>query len=379
MFNLSGEEKSWIDEIWNKLDSKLSKTAIKSYDKLPYTSINGTHDDRSGEEGIDWWTNGFWPALMILMYDATKNEQYLKTARHGMDKLDELFYSKIDALHHDVGFMWNISSGADYRITGDKKERNRFLLAANTLMGRYNDAGKYICAWNGEDKKGWAIIDCMMNIPLLYRASEETKDDRFKMVAMNHADTTMKFHVRADGSCNHVNEYDYMNGGFVTNHTGQGYGEYQLSSWSRGQAWALYGFVLSYIFTKKTDYLDTAKRVAHYFIANVCTTDWIPLCDFRAPETPVIYDSTAGACAACGLLEIANSVNDLEKNMYISAAINILKALEKKCCNWEDNEDAILLMGTERYGYGEHMPIIYGDYFFAEAIYKLKGFKTLFW
>ena len=154
-----------------------------------------------------WWTNGFWPALMILMYDATGREQYLKTAHNAMNMLDAAF-SEYDALNHDMGFMWDISAGYDYRLTGNKKERNRFLLAASLLMSRFNNNGRFIRAWNGSEHKGWAIIDCMMNLPLLYRASEELDDDRFKMVAVAHADTTMKYHVRDDGSCNHINEYD---------------------------------------------------------------------------------------------------------------------------------------------------------------------------
>ena len=368
--------KEFAKETWEKLDKKLSHTAIKSYDKIPYTSINGVHDDRTDD--ICWWTNGFWSALMTLMYAATKKEQYIKTARHSMDKMDKALMD-YDGLHHDVGFMWNISSGMDYRITGDKKERNRFLLAANHLMGRFNKDAGFIRAWNdwaeGQCVKGWAIIDCMMNTPLLYRAAQEIKDDRFSMVANAHADKTMKYHVRADGSCNHINEYDPKTGEFVKTHTGQGM--YEGSSWSRGQAWGLYGFALSYRYTKNKEYLDTAKRMAHYFIACASKTNWLTQCDFRQPLDEELYDTTAGACAACGLLEIADSVPESEKALYFDGAVNILKALEKEC-DWTDKEDAILLKGTERYAdkKGHHIPIIYGDYFFAEGIYRLMGYDT---
>ena len=368
--------KEFAKETWEKLDKKLSHTAIKSYDKIPYTSINGVHDDRTDD--ICWWTNGFWSALMTLMYAATKKEQYIKTARHSMDKMDKALMD-YDGLHHDVGFMWNISSGMDYRITGDKKERNRFLLAANHLMGRFNKDAGFIRAWNdwaeGQCVKGWAIIDCMMNTPLLYRAAQEIQDDRFSMVANAHADKTMKYHVRADGSCNHINEYDPQTGEFVKSHAGQGM--YEGSSWSRGQAWGLYGFALSYRYTKNKEYLDTAKRMAHYFIACASKTNWLTQCDFRQPLDEELYDTTAGACAACGLLEIADSVPESERALYFDAAFNILKALEKEC-DWTDKEDAILLKGTERYAdkKGHHIPIIYGDYFFAEGIYRLMGYDT---
>ena len=107
----------------------------------------------------------------------------------------------------------------------------------------------------------------------------------------------------------------------------------------------------------------------------------MPNCDFRAPSQPVIKDTTAGAIAACGLIEIANNVNEYEKKTYLDAAINILKAMEEKCCNWGTDEQAILTMGTTAYHdlKGRNIPIIYGDYYFIEAILKLKGNNILFW
>ena len=188
---------------------------------------------------------------------------------------------------------------------------------------------------------------------------------------MAHADMAMRDHVREDGSMNHIVVHDPESGEMVETLGGQGYGV--GSTWSRGESWGLYGFILSYIHTGEERYLDTAKKIAHYFISNVADTDYLPLVDFRAPEEPVLYDSTAGAIAACGLIEIAKHVPEFEQRPYITAAIKILKAMEEKFCNWEENEDSILQMGTEMYTKGIHMPIIYGDYFFAEAIAKLRG------
>ena len=362
----------WVKEIWGKLDTKLSRTAVSSFDKIPYTTEGGVHDNML-EKSPSWWTNGFWPALMILMYAGTGKEQYLKTARNAMKSLDRALFT-FDGLHHDVGFMWNISAGVDYRLTGDAEERNRMLVAANHLMGRYNSNGEYFVAWNGEDIEGLAIIDCMMNIPLLFRATEETGNKRFAYAAQKHADKTMKFHVRPDGSCNHINRYDVETGDFIETLGGQGY--CTGSSWTRGQAWGLYGFALAYRYTKNTDYLDTAKRIAHYFLAAEEAFDFITPCDFRQPKEPKLYDSTAAACATCGLLEIADLVEEPQKEMYRQAALRLLEATEKAFCNWEENEDAILLKGTGSYEREHHIPIIYGDYFFAEAIYRLMGLDT---
>lgn len=374
--------KSFIDETWAKLDAKLAKVAVRSRNKIPYTTINGVHDDLQ-ENRISWWTNGFWGGLMWLMYIGSKNEEYKITAENAEKLMDKAF-DDLTELHHDVGFMWHIMSGVNYRLTGDMKSRNRNLLAAMSLASRYNISGKFIRSWNGtwEDNlttEGLTIIDCMMNIPLLFWASKELGDSRFYKIAEAHADMAMRDHVRPDGSVNHIVCHDVETGELLSTHRGQGYAV--GSSWSRGASWALYGFVLAYVYTGKEEYLDTAKKVAHYFISNLILDDWLPIVDFRAPEEPKRYDSTAGAVAACGLIEIAKQVPEHEKKMYLDAAIKILRAMEASFCNWEDSEDAVLLMGTEMYhkDTGNHIPIIYGDYFFAEAILKLRGEEFLPW
>lgn len=372
-----------LDAVWQKVDSKLAKVAVRSRDKIPYTTDeNGVHDDKSQSDPC-FWTNGFFGGMMWLMYAATKNDEYLKTARRNEELLDAAF-KKYDSLHHDVGFMWHILSGADYRLTGDKDARLRNLYAANILAGRYNIKGGYIAAWNnwcGEDHRTWTIIDCMMNIPLLYWASAEKGDDRYKYIAMAHADMAMNDHVRPDGSVRHIVVHHLEEPGVEKVLGGQGYNEH--SSWSRGAAWAIYGFALSYIHTGKQEYLDTAKRVAHFFIA-ACCSDWKVRADFRTPEEPVEYDSTAAACAACGLLEIAKLVPEHEKKMYRDAALNLLSVIDENWCNYDENIDYLVGMGTELYredphDRAVHLPIIYGDYFFVEALTKLKDVDFLAW
>ena len=374
MFDLTKaaeQDKAFIDGVWEKLDKKLSVVAERSRDKVPYTTENGTHINN---HNISWWTNGFWPGLMWLMYYGTKNDTYKQTAERTEELLDEALEGFF-GLHHDVGFMWHISAGVNYRITGNEKSKVRTMYAASTLAARYNLNAKIIRAWNSDPCV--AIIDCMMNIPLLYRESVYSKDDRFKNIAVAHANMAMCDHIRPDGSVHHIVRHDPQTGEVLENIGGQGYGV--GSSWSRGQAWAIYGFVLSYIHTGYEEYLDAAKSVAHYFIANAATTDYLPLCDFRAPDEPVYYDSTAAVCTACGLIEIARCVPEYEKKMYIDAAMKLLMAAEKEWCNWDDNEDSVLQMGTEAYYNGIHMPIIYGDFFLAEALLKLKGEEFLMW
>ena len=368
------ENQEWINSTWEKLDKKLSYTAVKSRDKIPHTTRNGVHDDHSKGKDIVMWTNGFWGGLMWLMYSATGKDCYKQTAITSEKLLDQAFHY-MDAWNHDVGFMWHILSGANYKLTGDLTSRNRNLIAAMSLMSRYNVEGDYIRCWNdwitGEDVSGWTIIDCLMNLPLLYWASEELKDTRFKKVAVRYADMAMRDHVRTDGSIHHIVIHDTEHAGVVLGtNVGQAYSE--NSSWARGTAWGLYGFTLSYLHTKEDKYLQTSKKIANYFIENAKKTNWLPLLDFKQPAEPIYYDSTSGAIAACGLIEIAKYVEDTEKDFYLRAALSILQAMEKNWCDWSAEEDGILLMGSHAYGRGIHTSIIYGDYFFTEAVLKLK-------
>lgn len=248
-------------------------------------------------------------------------------------------------------------------------------LEQSTLISpasRFNPNG-FIRAWN-EDRTGWAIIDCMMNLNLLYHAGEWTGDPRFRMIAMRHADTAMEHFVRADGSCNHIVIFDPETGAVLDTPAGQGFAP--GSAWSRGQAWALYGFALSYIHTGKKEYLTVSQRVAEYYLSQVAN-DWIPRCDFRQPEGDDLRDACAGAIAACGLLELARLT---ETKRYFDAALATLGALEAHCTKWDSASPAILTRCTGSYHGNDHnIAMIYADFFFTEAILKLRGDPFLFW
>ena len=381
MNNVILQNQLWIDDIWEKVDRKLRRVAVKSRDKLPYTTKNGEHDNRA-EKDVWWWTNGFWGGMMWLMYQATGNEDYRITAERSEQLLDPAF-SRFEELHHDVGFMWHLVSGASYRITGNPSSRNRNLFAAATLASRYNVLGEYIQAWNGEGQIGYSIIDCLMNLPLLYWATEEIGDPRFKAIAVKHMDMALRDHIREDGSVNHIVDHKRDQVGVVQILAGQGYRP--DSCWSRGLAWAIYGTVLAYIYVGKTEYLAAAQKIADYFIRECKKTDYFPVVDFRAPDLPRYYDSTAAMCAVCGILELAKWVPQPDGERYTQEAIAILKACMEKYCDFGDDEDAIVLMGSERYPHKEsdfrglHIPIIYGDFFFVEAMLKLKKSDFLIW
>lgn len=364
----------WVNDTWTKVEKKMSAVRERSADKIPYTAEKGVHDDWKDKK-ISRWTNGFWAGILWLMYMETGEERYREIAEYNEKLLDKALCDT-ENLNHDVGFLWLLSAGANYRLFGGAESKNRILTAASVLAARYHIEKRFIRAWNGDEKKGFSIIDCMMNLPLLYLATDITGDDRFSLIARAHADSAMENHLRTDGSVYHVVCYG-ENGVSIPDKT-QGY-DSKTSSWSRGQAWAIYGFTLSYLHTGEEKYLAAAKRAAHYFMANTAENA-VPLCDFRAPAEPVYYDTSAGTCAACGLIELARVLPEYEKPLYLSAAMRLLQAVSKDYCDFNPSTDALVLGGCESYHDGsQNLPLIYGDYYFIEALYKLRGGKVLLW
>lgn len=372
------ENAAWIDSVWEKLTQKMPYALSKAreFEGFPYT-VRGGEWAGGPEDGASWWTNGFWPAAMWQMYLHTNDERYREEAQRAEGMLDEAFFD-FDRLHHDVGFLWLISSGVNFRLTGCDLSRKRTLAAANLLAGRFNPAG-FIRAWN-EHKTGWAIIDTMMNLNLLYWASDFTGDPRFRKIAVKHADTVIEHFIRDDGSSEHIVVFDPETGAPAEKLGGQGYAA--GTSWSRGQGWALYGFTLTYTHTCADRYLDTARRIANYFVDNLEGRDnWIPRCDFRQPDEPAIVDDIAGGLGACALIELSSHVPQAESARYFNAAMCILKDMEKVDADWSNDSPAILRRCTGAY-HGEHhrhIPMQYGDYFFIEALAKLRGEKLRFW
>lgn len=366
-----------LQNIQSRIDKKIAAECGRIGYKIPYIAENGTYVKDMREENLSWWTNGFWGGMLWQLYQATGRDIYRERAEHVEEELDRAL-ENFEGLHHDVGFMWQLTAVADYKLTGNPVSRRRALHAASLLAGRYNLTGQFIRAWN-LDKTGWMIIDCMMNLSLLYWAAEETKDPRFGQIADSHAQTALRVLMREDGSCSHIAVLDPDTGELLETPAGQGYAP--GSSWSRGQAWAIYGFALAYRHSGRKEYLDAAKRAAHYFIANAAMTGGIPLVDFRAPENPVIVDTTAGACAVCGLLEIEEHVPELEKRLYRYHSEKMLEALIDRHCNFNPDEDGILQDGTAAYHRKEdvEVPIIYGDYFLTEAVLRLSGQALMIW
>lgn len=360
--------KSKLDKICQKFLATIDRCGA---DYIFYQAKKGRYTENKAKTDIVWWTNGFDSGIFWQLNNYRQNSEFVIAAEKIENELDQAF-NKYEGLHHDVGFMWLPSAVANYRITQNDRSYWRGRHAADLLSGRYNLAGNYLRSWN-KDHAGWVIIDSMFNIQLLYWASEVTKDPRFRMMANKHAHTVMNNHVRPDGSVAHIVVFDPRTGEKIKTLGGQGYGV--GSSWSRGQAWALAGFDCAFRHTQDPEYLATSKRVANYFITNIIQTEFLPRIDFRAPSVENDVDTSAATVAACGLLGLAEDVEDSDAVIYKDTAIKILQAVDNKFANYSSDTDGILTGASSAYHDqdGHNINLNYGDYFFIEALLRLIG------
>ena len=369
----------WAEEAWGKALRKIQRTSGRIGAGFPHASHNGAYE--LADPG--WWTAGFWPGILWLLYNGARDERLKALAERCEETLDGVLdgYTRLD---HDAGFMWILTSVASYKLLGKEQSRVRALKAANYLAARFNLKGRYIRAWNpwteGEDNAGIAIIDCSMNTALLFWASANTGDPRYRHIAEAHMDTVLEHFIRPDGSVYHIVRFDAETGERLEPLGGQGYAP--ESAWSRGTAWAIYGLTLAYHHTGKPAYLNAAKQAAHFFLAGL-PEDHVPPWDFRAPqELRHIRDSSAGACAASGLLLLADQVDPLESAVYREAAIRILDSLYRNYGAWDDErEEGLILHGTGHYPEGKNVdvPLIYGDFFYVEGLARLLGKGPFYW
>lgn len=369
MIPISEDDRHWAQQVWDKVIIKIAAQQNRLGDKVPYIAVNGRYDDKM-EKDLYWWCNGFWPGILWLLYHDTKDSKYLITAQKIEERLDTAL-AGFEGLHHDVGFMWTLSSRLDYQLTGAALSRVRALHAATILAGRYNPQGHFIRAWNRQCT-GWIIIDCLMNLPLLYWASDQLDDPRFRYIAIGHTQTALNYLLRENGSCNHIAVLDPHNGELLETPAGQGYAS--GSSWSRGQAWALYGFSLALHYTADERYKEAALRVARYVTNELSRYNYVPPVDYDQPAEPNRIDTSAGMISAASLLCLADQLDGTEQQFLYDSAIKILTTLESAYCDWDPDRDSIVQGGSAQYkdlpGQND-VPLIYADYFFLEAVHRL--------
>lgn len=339
--------------------------------RLPKTIRDGRLETCSP----DWWTSGFFPGELWYLYEHSGNEKFKEYA--------ELFTSRLEEIknltnHHDVGFMLNCSYGNGLRLTQNPAYREVMVTGAKSLATRYRERVGLIRSWdfNAHIWQYPVIIDNMMNLEFLMWAYKATGEERFKNMAVSHADKTMKYHFRPDYSCYHVVSYDTISGVPHKKQTFQGLAD--ESSWSRGQAWALYGFTMMYRETQKPEYLAHARRVAAFLINHPnMPANKIPYWDYdveATPETP--YDASAAAIMASALVELGVLFGEKEGKAYIDFAEKQLRSLTSSefLAVPGSNCNFALMHSTGSFPARSEVdvPLSYADYYYVEALLRMK-------
>jgi hypothetical protein len=320
-----------------------------------------------------WWCSGFFPGLLWYLYEYDPKPELLDYARLYTARIEGEKYNRGT---HDLGFMLYCSFGNGLRLTGDTAFRSVLLTGAESLSTRYRPRPGLIKSWENRTWQYPVIIDNMMNLELLLWASRASGDSHFSDICISHADRTMKEHYRPDFSSYHVVSYDTVTGIPDARQTHQGYSD--ASSWSRGQAWGLYGYTVMYRETKDVRYLAHAKNVAHFLLSHPnMPEDGIPYWDFDAPNIPNEFrDVSAGAIICSALIELSGYVDaDLSKK-YLHVAENQLRMLATPAytANPGTNGNFILMHGVGSFPHNSEMdvPLTYADYYYVEALMRYR-------
>ncbi|MDE5635967.1 MAG: glycoside hydrolase family 88 protein [Muribaculaceae bacterium] len=323
------------------------------------------------------WRSGFFPGAVWYLYELTGDTALVQYARRYTEYVAEAQYLK---WHHDVGFMVGSSFGNGYRLTGDSAYAEAVVEAARSLSTRFRPTAGIIQSWDVEpgserEAKGWAcpvIIDNMMNLELMFEATKLSGDSSFYNLAVSHADRTLREHFRPDGSCFHVIDYDTISGDVRHRHTAQGCAH--SSAWSRGQAWAIYGYTVAYRETGKPEYLERAMGTFDFVKKHPnMPADKIPYWDFDAPGIPdEPRDASAAAVIASALYELSIHPVGERSVEYVAYADSIMQSLSSDGYTAPVGENGrfILMHSVTSLPAGVEIdvPLNYADYYYLEAL-----------
>jgi len=321
-----------------------------------------------------WWCSGFYPGSLLYIYEYTNDEAVLKEANLRLATLNrEKHYTG----NHDLGFMMYCSFGNAYRLTKNDEYKNTIDTAAASLATRYRPNAKVIQSWNASKAwKGPVIIDNLMNLELLMWVSQNGGDKKYRDIAINHANSTLLNHFRADFSSYHVVDYDMTSGKVIKKGTAQGASD--SSAWSRGQGWALYGYTLMYRFTKDPKYLTMAQNIAKFILKHPnMPEDKIPYWDFNASDIPNAYrDASTAAVISSALLELGQYVSAKDKKYYSKQAKEMLVSLSSSEYTAKEGSNGGFLLkhstGALPLKSEVDVPLTYADYYYLEALLRYK-------
>ncbi len=351
--------------------------------QTPCISPNLRYSERLSQDGD--WTGSFWMG-MVAMAGALTDEEKYQTYLVDFLKFyqDRLEYGYKD---HDLGFLYQLYAVDGYRLTNDRRFAKLAVSAAEALLCRYNPRGGYIRAWErliNPYRRGKLIIDCLLNLPLLFCAAQMSSNADMKQAAYNHAKATLH-NIRPDGSTYHTYNFDDVTGKPLGGENEGGYSD--ESCWSRGQSWGIYGFYLAWLHTQDEQFLAAAIKVADYFLAHLDASHmpkWDFVLDDRAPS-PEAIDTSAAAIAASALYDLCKVVPADKAAVYETAADDMLRTLiEQHSHTFDSNAEALLddcyCGGWDGGSRVVHQwGSIWGDYFYMEALVKKSGVPIQMW
>ena len=334
------------------------------------------------------WTTGFWTGEIWLAYEYTEKEKFRQAAEIQIDSFLKRIEEKIAVDHHDMGFLYSPSCVAGYKLTGSKKGRRAAILAADQLMSRFQEKGGFSQAWGkmGAKEDYRLIIDCLLNVPLLYWTAEETGEEGYKKAADTHVHTALSHVVREDFSTWHTFYFDPKTGEPDHGATCQGYRD--GSAWARGQAWGIYGTALAYRYTRRKEYIDIFRGVSEYYVKHL-PKDLVPYWDLEFTDgDKEPRDSSSASIAACGMLEMAKYLPVEEAQMYEELAKRFLASLYRRYAVKDSAmSNGLVLHST----YSNHSPYntcnhygvdecnSWGDYFYMEGLMRLHKDWEVYW
>ena len=334
------------------------------------------------------WTEGFWTGEVWLAYEKTGNEKLKKTAETEVENFMRRITDRIVVDHHDMGFLFSPSCVAAYKLTGNETGKEAALMAADNLLGRFQEKGQFVQAWGelGAEDNYRLIIDCLLNMPLLFWAGEVTGDPKYAEKAQAHIKTAMKCIIREDNSTYHTYFFDKNTGEPLRGVTHQGYRD--GSAWARGQAWGVYGTAMAYRYTERKEYIEDFKHVTGYFLEHL-PLDLVPYWDLEFGEgSDEPRDSSSASIAACGMLEMAGYMDQKEGEYYRGIARKIMKSVADNYAVKSPKESNGLVLHST---YSKKSPYntctpegvdecnIWGDYFYMEALTRILTDWKMYW
>ncbi|MBK0167392.1 glycoside hydrolase family 88 protein [Klebsiella sp. S69] len=342
--------------------------------------INGIYPIIDNQE----WTTSFWTGQLWLAWEWTGNAAYHALADQHVRSFGERIAKRDHTNHHDLGFLYSLSCVAASKLTNNREAIYIAQQAAEVLMERYHDKCGIIQAWgelDNPEEQGRMIIDCNMNLPLLYQASETTGDPRYAQAAESHIKQAQRYIVREDGSTFHTYFMDVHTGEPRFGNTHQGFSD--DSCWSRGQAWGVYGFLLNYLYTGDEELLELSQTLANYFI-NRLPEDLICYWDLALTDPNSERDSSASAILACALLELVKQLPAIhpDRESYETLALRMIERMLDSYLNLEHKEGEGLLKHSVYHlkgNIGVNECCSWGDYFLMEAITRAASCWNSYW